>query len=279
MAIPQGGDFAFVIFTAAVSAQVISQNTQELLVLVVSLSMAATPVLQLARDWMTRGFVPELAEAYNVAPPDERQVIIAGFGSFGQIVGRILAARRIGFVALDSSAAQVDFVRKFGSEIYYGDASRLELLRAAKADTAKVFLLAIDDVDASLRTAETVVKHFPHLKIYARARNRRHAHQLMDLGVTMLQRETYLSSLDLAREVLLGIGFGPIEASRTVATFRDHDQRRLYEHYTHYTDEEKMRSLAKASAKELEEMFAHDAAEAVGDEAIVGTPQRKQQAA
>ncbi len=279
MAIPQGGEFAFVIFTAAVAAGVMTQDTQERLVLVVSLSMAATPALQLARDWMTRGFVPEVAEAYNVAPPEESQVVIAGFGRFGQIVGRILAARRIPFVALDSSAEQVDFVRKFGGEIYYGDASRLELLRAAKADTAKVFVLAIDDVEASLRTAETVVTHFPHLKIYARARNRQHAHQLMDLGVTMLQRETFLSSLDLAREVLLGIGFGPIEASRTVATFRDHDQRRLYEHYTHYTDEEKMRSLAKASAKELEDLFARDAAEAVGDEAVVGTPQRKQQAA
>lgn len=280
MAIPQGGEFAFVIFTAAVAAGVMTKDTEELLVLVVSLSMAATPALQLARDWLTRGFVPEVAEPYHVAPADEQQVIIAGFGRVGQIVGRILAARRIPFVALDSSAEQVDFVRKFGSEIYYGDASKLELLRAAKAETARVLVLAIDDVEASLRTAETVIRHFPHLKIYARARNRRHAHQLMDLGVTMLQRETFLSSLDLAREVLLGLGMGPVEASRTVATFRDHDLRRLFEHYTHYTDEEKMRSLAKASAKELEEMFARDAAEAAaGADVAIGTPERKQQAA
>jgi len=280
LALPQGGEFAFVIFAAAVAAGVMAKDMEELMVLVVSLSMAATPALSLANDWLTRGFVPPQAEPYHVAPPDDHPVIIAGFGRFGQIVGRILAARRIPFTALDASAAHVDFVKKFGNEIYYGDASRLDLLRAAKADTAKVFVLAIDDVEASLRTAETVVKHFPHLKVYARARNRQHAYRLMDLGVTMLRRETILSSLDLAREVLLGLGMAPAEAAKTVATFQAHDERRLFEHYTHYNDEEKMRSLAKAGARELEEMFARDAAEgAAGDGAVVGTPERKSQAA
>ncbi len=279
MALPQGGEFAFVIFTAAVTAGVMTKNLEELLVLVVSLSMAATPAVSIANDWLTRGFVPPV-DKYYVAPPDDQPVIIAGFGRFGQIVGRILAAKRIPFTALDSSAEQVDFVKKFGSTIYYGDASRLDLLRAAKADTAKIFVLAVDDMDASIHTAETVVKHFPHLKIYARARNRQHAYRLMDLGVTMLRRETFLSSLDLAREVLQGLGMGAAEAEKTVATFKVHDERRLFEHYTHYTDEEKMRSLAKAGAKELEEMFARDAAEAAGGETpVVGTPERKKQAA
>jgi len=280
LAIPQGGEFAFVIFTAAVTAGVMSKNLEELLVLVVSVSMAATPAISLANDWLTRGFVPPPEKPYHVAPPDEQPVIIAGFGRFGQIVGRILAARRIPFTALDISATQVDFVRKFGNEVYYGDASRLDLLRAAKADTAKVMVLAIDDMEASLRTAETVVKNFPHLKVYARARNRQHAYRLMDLGVTMLRRETFLSSLDLARQVLVGLGMDEAEAQRTVAAFREHDERRLFEHYTHYGDEEKMRSLAKAGAKELEEMFARDAAEGVaGEEPVVGVPDRKPQAA
>ena len=213
-------------------------------------------------------------------PLDEQPVIIAGFGRFGQIIGRILAARRIPFTALDSSAAHVDFVKKFGNEIYYGDASRLDLLRAAKAETAKMIVLAIDDVEASMRTAETVVKHFPHLKIYARARNRQHAYRLMDLGVTTLRRETFLSSLDLAREVLTGLGMNVAEATKTVDTFRAHDEKRLFEHYTHYNDTEKMRSLAKASAKELEEMFARDAVEgAVGADPVVGSAARKQQRA
>jgi voltage-gated potassium channel Kch len=225
------------------------------------LSMAGTPLLGLANDWMTRGFVTPPSEPYNVSPPDERPVIIAGFGRFGQIIGRVLAAKKIPFTALDISAEHVDFVRQFGAEIYYGDASRLDLLRAAKADKAKVLVLAVDDVEASIRTAEAVTKHFPHLTIIARARNRQHAYRLMDLGVTIMRRETFLSSIDLARQVLIGLGMRPRDAERTVRTFQAHDEKRLFEHYNHYTNQEKMKSLAKDAAKELEEMFARDAAE------------------
>ena len=182
LALPQGGEFAFVIFTAAGAAQLITHDTQQLLVLVVSLSMAATPLLSISNDWMTRGFVPPPEDHYSVAPPDERPVIIAGFGRVGQIIGRVLAAKKIGFTALDASAEQVDFVRTFGNKIYFGDASRPDLLRAAKADKAKILVIAVDDVEASLRIAETVTLHFPKLKIVARARNRQHAYRLMDLG-------------------------------------------------------------------------------------------------
>ncbi len=261
LALPQGGEFAFVIFTAAAAAELMTAEVQQLLVLVVSLSMAGTPLLGLVNDWMTRGFVAPPSEPYNVAPPDERQVIIAGFGRFGQIVGRVLAAKKIPFTALDVSAEHVDFVRQFGAEIYYGDASRLDLLRAAKADKAKVLVLAVDDVEASLRTAEAVRKHFPHITVVARARNRQHAYRLMDLGVTLLRRETFLSSLDVARQVLIGLGMRPKDAEHTVRTFQAHDEKRLFEHHNYYTDQEKMKSLAKDSAKELEEMFARDAIE------------------
>ncbi len=261
LALPQGGEFAFVIFSAAAAVGLMSGDLQQLLVLVVSLSMAGTPVLSLINDWMTRGFVAPPSEPYHVAPLDERPVIIAGFGRFGQIVGRVLAAKQIPFTALDVSAEHVDFVRQFGAEIYYGDASRLDLLRAAKADRAKVLVLAVDDVEASLRTAETVRRHFPHLTVVARARNRQHAYRLMDLGVTLLRRETFLSSLDIARQVLVGLGMRPKDAERTVRTFQAHDEKRLFEHHNYYTDQEKMKSLAKDAAKELEEMFARDAAE------------------
>ena len=271
LALPQGGEFAFVIFTAAVGADIMSHDHAELLTLAVSVSMAATPFLTIVADWMTRGLVTPYEPAYRVDPNEERAVIIAGFGRFGQIVGRVLAARRIPFTALDVSADQVDFVRKFGAEIFYGDASRVDLLRAAKADTAKVFVLAIDNVEASIRTAETVQKHFPNLKVFARARNRQHAYRLMDLGVTLLQRETFLSSLALAQQVLVGLGMNAKEAERTVKTFRTHDESRLFEHYTHHTDENKMRSLAKVAAKELEEMFARDAAEQAAGDTNAGT--------
>jgi glutathione-regulated potassium-efflux system ancillary protein KefC/glutathione-regulated potassium-efflux system protein KefB len=279
LAIPQGGEFAFVIFAAAVTAGVMSKELEDLLVVVVSVSMAATPAVSIANDWLTRGFVPPPEAPYHVAPLDEAPVIIAGFGRFGQITGRILAAKHIPFTALDISASHVDFVKKFGADVFYGDASRLDLLRAAKADKAKVFVLAIDDIDASLRTAETVINNFPNLKIYARARNRQHAYRLMDLGVTILKRETFLSSLDLAREVLMGLGMRAADAERTVQTFRAHDEKRLFEHYTHHDDEAKLQSLAKASAKELEEMFARDAVEGAAGEQVVGTAGRGQRAA
>lgn len=266
LALPQGGEFAFVVFTHAVAAGVLAREAHDMLILVVSLSIAATPLMRIGHDWLTRGLVPTRERDYDVATATDHPVIIAGFGRFGQIAGRILAAKHIPFIAMDASADQVDFVKRFGNEIYYGDASRLDLLRAARAESAKILVLAIDDVEASLRTAETVTKHFPNLQIYARARNRQHAYRLMDLGVRVIMRETFLSSLELTREVLRGLGMSAKDAARTVETFREHDERRLAEHHTHYNDQEKMQSLAKASAKELEEMFLRDAAEqAAGD--------------
>jgi len=265
VSIAQGGEFAFVIFGAAVTTGVMSTGQNELLVLVVSLSMAASPFFTLANDWLSARLTPKKAPVYEQMPDEENPVIIAGFGRFGQIFGRVLAARKIRFTALDISADQVDFVTRFGNKVYYGDASRLDLLRAAKADAAKIFILAIDDVDASVRTAETVIKHFPHLKIYARARNRQHAYRLMDLGITLMQRETLLSALELARDMLMGLGMPRAEAERTMRTFRDHDERRLFEHYTHHTDQQKLIDLAKAGNRELEEMFERDAAEVAAD--------------
>ena len=258
-AISQGGEFAFVIFGIAVAAQLMDGGLSDLLIVVVTLSMAATPLLAAANNRLfarrSSGGGEGPAEP---EPLEENQVIIAGFGRFGQIVARILRARKIGFTALDASAEQVDFVKRFGSKIYYGDASRLDPLRAAQADKAEIFVLAIDDVEASLRTAETVVEHFPNLTIYARARNRKHAHQLMDLGVKIIRRETLHASLDLSQAVLRGLGLSQREAERTVTTFQEHDERRLLMQHAEHNDEEKMIYLAKEAAEELEELFEED---------------------
>src|SRR5262249_54288633 len=154
-------------------------------------SMLLSPLVLLAADRLFTGKQKESAPFDRIE--EENRVIIAGFGRFGQIVGRILRARRIPFTALEASQAQVDFGRRFGNKVCYGDASRLELLRAASTDKAHVFVLAIDDVEASVRAAETMRKHFPHVKVYARARNRQHAFRLMDCGVRYLIRETFLS--------------------------------------------------------------------------------------
>ena len=259
--LPQGGEFAFVIFTTAVVAGVMPQSTTDLLIVVVGLSMAATPLLGLASEKMFNRLTKTSEPTYEKPPEEEGHVIIAGFGRFGQIVGRILAARKIPFTAMDISAAQVDFVKRYGNKIYYGDASRLDLLRAAKADDARAFVLAIDDVEASLKTAAVVRKSFPKLEIYARARNRQHAYRLMDLGIIIIWRETFVSSLELTRDLLVGLGETQKQADEFIDIFQNHDRMRLFEHYTHHSDDEKMQDLAKEGAKELEEMFARDAEE------------------
>ncbi|HLC09146.1 MAG TPA: monovalent cation:proton antiporter-2 (CPA2) family protein, partial [Methyloceanibacter sp.] len=173
LVISQGGEFAFVLFAAGAVAGAIGSDLASLLTLAVTLSMAATPLLLLIDDRMRKARKAEAPE-YETPPGGDGHVIIAGFGRFGQIAARILRARRIPFTALDSNIAQVDFVKRFGAEIYYGDAGRLDILRAARTDKASAFVLAIDDIDNSLRVAEIVRQHFPDLPIYARARDRTH---------------------------------------------------------------------------------------------------------
>jgi glutathione-regulated potassium-efflux system ancillary protein KefC len=260
VAISQGGEFAFVLLGVAVGDKVIDQGLADLLIVVVTLSMAATPLLFLANEALLQS-QEKRREDYDTPAGEENPVIIAGFGRFGQIVARILLAKRIGFTALDISPERVDFVRQYGDRIYYGDASRLDLLRAARADQAKIFVLAIDDVEASLRTAETVKKHFPNLTIYARARNRRHAYRLLDLGITNVRRETLLSSIDMARVVLMGLGVSKLESEKVVRTFQEYDERQLIAHHAIHADEEKMVYLAQEAAKELEGLFEQDARE------------------
>jgi glutathione-regulated potassium-efflux system ancillary protein KefC/glutathione-regulated potassium-efflux system protein KefB len=204
----------------------------------------------------------ETAAAKGEPPPDEAHpVIIAGFGRFGQIVARILRLHKIPFTALESSFEQVDIVRRFGTKIYFGDATRLELLRSANAAQAEVFVLAIDDVESSIRTAQLVKRNFPRLKIYARARNRHHAYRLLDVGVERIARETFLSSLDLAESVLWGLGVRPAEAARAIQRFRDYDEALLRRQYPFHQDEARLIATSKEAAEELERVFEQDTLE------------------
>ena len=267
VSLAQGGEFAFVIFTIAVGAGVVAPALADLLILVVALSMAVTPLLFFLAERLSPRTPGDGADRpFDVAVQEENRVIIAGFGRFGQIVGRVLRARRIPFTALEASSEQVDFVTRYGSKVYYGDASRLDLLRAAKADQATLFVLAIDDVEASMNTARMVVENFPHLRILARARNRRHAYRLMDLGIRDIWRETFLSGLDTAREVLTGLGLSASEADRTVEMFREHDEARLLDQHGRHTDDARMAAEARQWSKELEEIFEQDAADQASDE-------------
>jgi len=273
LVLSQGGEFAFVLFAVGLSEGVVDRDLASLLTLAVTLSMAATPLLLLVDDRISRALQPAPPD-YEVPPEGDHHVIIAGFGRFGQIVARVLRARRIPFTALDSNVAQVDFVRRFGAEIYYGDAARLDILRAAGAHKAKAFVLAIDNVDHSLRVAEIVREHFPDLAIYARARDRTHVHKLMDLGVTIIERETFLSALELTTKLLRGLGLTPDEAKRLVATFKRLDEKRLYEDYQYYTDLEKVRANALTQAKELEELFARDIEELPDEDGVPVSAER-----
>jgi monovalent cation:proton antiporter-2 (CPA2) family protein len=255
--LPSGGEFAFVLFGLAASLGIMDPDTAELLVLVVTASMILSPVFMILHDAL-----------FSLTENDDRpfdtpvelypKVIIAGFGRFGQIVGRILRARKIAFTALEASQTQVDFLRRFNNKVFYGDASRLELLRAAHADNAEIFVLAIDDIEASVRTVELIRKHFPHLKIMARARNRQHAFRLMDLGVDFSIRETLVSSLELSVEVLEALGLSRRRAQDTVQRFRVHDEESLKRQYAIKDDEKKLIISGRESAEQLLHLFETD---------------------
>ncbi len=262
VALSQGGEFAFVILALGVSSSLMDGRTADMLIVAVTLSMAATPLAFKAGDWLNARLEPEPEPEYERHIEEENRVIIAGFGRVGQIVGRILRLRRIGFTALETSAEQVDFVRRFGNKVYYGDASRAELLRAARADKAVLFVLAIEDVERSLATARAVRKHFPHLTIFARARNRRHAYALMNLGIDRIVRDTFHSSLELAQGILMELGLGDLESRQTVETFRDHDTARLIAQHGIAHDTDRMIEETRHWTRELEEMFAEDDREA-----------------
>jgi monovalent cation:proton antiporter-2 (CPA2) family protein len=260
-ALCQGGEFAFVLFGLAATQGILDATLSGSLVIVVTLSMALTPLAFLFHEQLTRYWSKATTEFEHIVET-ENQVIIAGFGRVGQIVGRLLRAKRISFTALDKSAEQIDTVRRFGARAWYGDASRLDLLRAAKTDKAEIFVLAIDDVESSLRTAELVKKHFPNVRIYARARNRFHAYRLMDIGVEFLIRETFLSSLDLAERVLRDLGIPSWDARDSVATFRGYDEQSLQRTHAVYHDETQLIQTGKQAAQELEALLQSDGEQA-----------------
>ena len=258
-ALPQAGEFGFVLFSLAVANRVMDPSLAELLVIVVTISMIVSPLLMSLHTNVIepRLTQPEKREFDRVESQDSR-VIIAGFGRFGQIVGRVLRMRRVAFTALEGNVAQVDFVRRFGNKVYYGDASRLEVLQAAGAERAEVFVLALDDIEASVRTAELVRRHFLNLKVMARARNRQHALRLMDIGVRYFIRETYLSSLDLAQHTLEALGLTRADAIESIRRFDVHDKKQLQAQREIRDDEQKLIQSAQQAARELEQLFESD---------------------
>lgn len=259
MLLSQGGEFAFVLNTTAQEQGIIPADIADLLAAVVALSMMTTPLLlSLHGRWIEPFFSGRRKPAYD-APEDEgNPVIVAGFGRFGQIIGRLLAAHRIGVTILDHDPVHIDTLRRFGHKVFYGDAARLDLLRAAGAAQAKLIIVAIDDVEHSLRLIDAVKQEFPHLVILARVRNVQHAFELIERDVPFFQREVFESALLLGEQALVQLGFGPYAARQAALKFRAHDLRTLDKRFEARGDEEELISVMREARQQLEEALSAD---------------------
>jgi monovalent cation:proton antiporter-2 (CPA2) family protein len=272
LALPQASEFSFVLFGAAVSVGALALADAALATLVAAVSMAATPVLFALSE---RFLIPYLekvpAPDFDTIEAADAPVIICGFGRFGQIIGRVLRMRGIKFTALERDPGQVDVVRRFGNKVYFGDPTRAELLRSAGAEQAMLLVVALDHPEDVLRVVEVAKRTFPQLKIFSRARNRRHAFLLMDRAVDGLVRDTFYSSLKMAGDVLEALGIQPEDAARSVALFREHDERNLLEAHAIYRDEKQLIQSVQQATEELTALFEADQ-RGVGDQTAGEAP-------
>jgi monovalent cation:proton antiporter-2 (CPA2) family protein len=256
-ALAQGGEFAFVLTSFAVQNQVLDQRIGNLLVATVALSMVMSPFLFTINERFVQPLFSSQLPDREADEIDEKDnpVILAGFGRFGHIVGRVLNLQGIKTTVLDVDSEQVELVRKLGVKVFYGDASRLELLQAAGAATAKLMIIAINDEEKSLIIVDTVQKHFPNLKILARAAGRDHAYLLLRHGVEHIYRETLGSSLDLSVAALRMLGVRAYEAQRAAKAFRDYDEQTVRDLAQYSEDESQLLAQVKERLRSLDELF------------------------
>ncbi len=258
----QGGEFGFVVFQAALLAGVIGAATSSLLVASVAISMLLTPLALVLVDRYLRRRL-EARDSPRPAEISEAQkeaVIIAGFGRYGQIVGRLLLANGIQPTVLDHDGEQIEAVRRFGWLAFYGDATRLDLLRVAGAAKARVLVVAIDDIEQSLALVDLARQHFPQLTLVARARNVQHWYQLNDRGVAHIERETFDSALMSGRGVLEAMGFERHQARNLALRFRRHNLEQLQETAPHFRNESKLIAMSKIGRQQMEQFMADERA-------------------
>jgi len=253
----QGGEFAFVVFGVARSARLLPGAWDARLTLAVALSMALTPLLLILHDRLFARSGTAKREADTIEDASA-QVIIAGFGRFGQIVGRLLFASGVKATVLDFDPDQIELLKRFDFRVYYGDATRLDLLRAAGAEHARLLVLAIDEPDASIRLVEAVKEHFPHLEVVARARNVTHWQALRSLGVQKVERETFESAILVGRRALETLGVRPYEARERADLFRNHNLRTLEEMLPRWQNEQERTNLARSAREQLERQMEED---------------------
>jgi glutathione-regulated potassium-efflux system ancillary protein KefC len=255
----QGGEFAFVVFGAAATAKVYSDEVAAILVVVVALSMMVTPLLLMLHDRIIAPRFRDMGEREpDAIDANDGHVIIAGFGRFGQIIGRLLRANQIALTVLDHDPDQIDTLRRFGFKVFYGDATRIDLLHAAGAGKARALVVAIDDIEDSIALLDAVREAYPDLAILARARNVTHYYRLLDRGVTVIERETFEAALMLGRRALEQLGYNPFRARQAAMKFRQHNIATMDAVYPVYQDQDQFISMAKRAREELNEMFARD---------------------
>ncbi|WP_225931109.1 NAD-binding protein [Leptolyngbya sp. 7M] len=264
-ALVQGDEFAFVLFSFAAQSNVLSENLAGILIAVVALSMLLSPLFMIAYD---RLIEPRFATASDEREADEiddneNPVIIAGFGRFGQIVGRLLLANGCSITVLEHNPAQIELLRRFGWKVFYGDASRIDLLYAAGADQAKLLVIAIDDSEKILEMVDLARKHFPDLKLLARAIDRRHAYELIRREVDVIQRETFSSALDMGVEALKLLGVRSYRAHRAAQTFRHHDEEALQDMAAMAEDDSALMARSRQLTEDLEQILQSDEQEMV----------------
>jgi len=262
----QGGEFGFVVFQLAQQSGLITAAQSSALVAAVALSLACTPLLLLLAD---RLLAPRLAsktapEGSALEEEQRAPIIIAGFGRYGQIIGRLLYANGYEATVLDHDAEAVESLRQFGWRVFFGDATRLDLLRTAGAAQARVLVLAVDDIEQSVKLATMAREHFPNLQIIARARNVRHYYRLRELGVTLIERETLDSALMSARSVLETLGWEPHAARRLAWRFRQHNVEQLERMVPISQDRDALIAAAKEGRQQFEELIAQERAQAGG---------------
>ncbi|MDT1012536.1 glutathione-regulated potassium-efflux system protein KefB [Plesiomonas shigelloides] len=256
----QGGEFAFVLFSAAAASRVIDSQQLALLLVSVSLSMMTTPLLMKLLDrWLAKALNNQtVSEEQPHVEDDEPQVIIVGFGRFGQIVGRLLSANKVRITVLERDPNQVSFLRRYGYKVYYGDATQLELLRAAGAAQADSIVIAADDHEANMQIVHLCQEHFPQLQILARARGRVEAHALLSAGVTLFSRETFSSALELGKKALVTTGMHPHRAYRAQQYFKRLDMQMLRDLMPQHQAGVTEISRVKEARRELDDIFERE---------------------
>jgi voltage-gated potassium channel Kch len=259
-ALAQGGEFAFLLLSFALQNSVLNSATANLLIVTVVLSMVATPLVLIGFERLIR---PRLMAAAGAREDDEidedgHPVIIAGYGRFGQIVSRLLKASGFDIILLDHDIAQIELTERFGNKVFYGDASRSELLRAAGADHAKLLVVAIDDPAKAVKMVLAARLHFPGLKVLARSFDRRHAYELISAGADVVVRETFGSALTVGEEALKFLGFSEHRAQRHREAFQDHDEQGLRKLYEVWGDDQAYGLRVRQNLEDLKTVLQDD---------------------